>query len=110
LVEKAVDSGKVPRKKISELMDYIFVYKKVCSKCERILPGDKKYFSTNKRARDGFQTYCRDCGCMEMRARTKGQKKKFVDDGLDYIESPIGIDYAEDHASLDYREPRGYES
>jgi hypothetical protein len=110
LVEKAINTGKVPRKKIDELIDYIFIYKKVCSQCERLLPGNKKYFSANKRSRDGFQSYCRDCGCLSMRAREKNKPKVLVNDGLDYIESPIGLDYVEDHASLDYREPRSYES
>ena len=75
LVEKAIDTGKVPRKQITDLMDYIFVYKKVCSQCERLLLGDKKYFSANKRTRDGFQSYCRDCGCLEMRRRLKGKNR-----------------------------------
>ena len=108
LAEKAAKTGKIPRKKISELMDYIFVYKKVCTQCERILPGNKKYFSANKTTRDGFQSYCRDCGCLQ-RKKYKYDRKP-ASDGLDYYESPIGLDYAEDHASLDYREPRSYET
>ena len=34
---------------------------KVCSKCGKELPMTEKYFNRNKRSKDGFSYYCKEC-------------------------------------------------
>jgi hypothetical protein len=105
LVEYALEIGEVPTTAVECLAKDILMYRKVCTICNRMLPGDAKHFASHPKTRDGFQTYCRDCGSNQHRKYKKETpKKESKGKSLDYVE-PVGdLDYFEDLKELDYRE------
>jgi hypothetical protein len=102
LVEYALEIGEVPTTAIECLAGDIFKYRKVCTICMRMLAGDSKHFASHPKTRDGFQSYCRDCGAQQ-RKRYKPDSSK-TRQNIDYVEPDS--DYRENLAELDYREPK----
>ena len=104
LVRQGIKEGEMPSQEIQALVDDIFEYRKVWTACGRVLEGSNKYFAAHPTTRDGFQSYCRDCGSQKRAKREEAT----VPESLDYAEDSKELDHFEELSELDYREPKKY--
>ena len=99
LISLALKHKCCPKEELQDFIQEVYLTRKLCTSCNRLLVRDEEHFAKHPRTRDGLQSYCRDCGVAMIKRKRKRLKEEklhsedYVETFIDYIEKDI--DYEE---------------
>ena len=103
LISLAIKYKELPKEELEDFIQEVYLTRKLCTSCNRLLERSEENFAKHPRTRDGFQSYCRDCGVAMIKRKRERRKEEKLQ-AEDYVEDSTGLDYSEDEKEMDYKE------